>query len=214
MRTIVTRRGQPGTAFLLAAGAALLLAACADTPATQTGPAASAAPPPQPAVVSSTAEMVAAVDQVDRRTRTVVLRGPNDRPVTVKVGPEVRNFDQIRRGDRVRVRYEEALAVALARPGTSADPRVGLATARAPAGERPGAAALETTRARVRVDAIDLANNTVTFTPIGAGPGGTQRVAKVRRPEMQEFLRGLRVGDEVDVAFAEALAISVEPAER
>jgi hypothetical protein len=40
---------------------------------------------------------------VDARTRTIVVRGPDNVPQTLQLGPEVRNFDQIRRGDRVRV---------------------------------------------------------------------------------------------------------------
>jgi len=63
-----------------------------------------ATPTPEPPVVASTTrEMVAAVDRVDARTRTIVVRGPDNKPQTLQLGPEVRTFDQIRRGDRVRL---------------------------------------------------------------------------------------------------------------
>jgi hypothetical protein len=38
------------------------------------------------------------------------------------------------------------------------------------------------------------------------------RRLKIADPKAQEFIRGLRVGDEVQLTFSEALAVSVEPA--
>jgi hypothetical protein len=192
-------------AALVAAGPLLLVAGCATPP-----PPAPAAPPPEPTAVSTTAEVVGRVQSVDRRRREVVVITPDDRPLTLKVGPEVRNFDRIRRNDNVRVRFEEAVAVRMAEPGTSLPPEAGLAAARAAPGQRPAGAVVETVRARVRIESVDAANGRVAFT----GPNGVLRMARVRTPELREFLRRLYPGDQVDVAFAEALAISVEPAER
>jgi hypothetical protein len=166
--------------------------------------------PEPPVVVSTTREMVAAVDRVDARTRTVVVRGPDNRPQTLQLGPEVQNFAQIRRGDRVRVQYEEAIAVRMAAPGTTLEPESAVGGVRAAPGQRPGAGTVAATRARVRVTAVDTANNTVSF----VGPSRVERTVAVRTPEMREFLKTLRPGNEVDVAIAEAMAIRVEPAER
>jgi hypothetical protein len=66
------------------------------------------------------------------------------------------------------------------------------------------------TRARVRITAVDTTNNTVSF----VGPSRVERTVAVRTPEMREFLKTLRPGNQVDVAIAEAMAIRVEPAER
>ena len=43
------------------------------------------------------------------------------------------------------------------------------------------------------------------------GPAQIERTAEVLDPEMQSFLRTLKVGDEVDLTYTEALAVSVEP---
>ncbi|MGI9128908.1 MAG: hypothetical protein ACR2IG_11910 [Roseomonas sp.] len=170
-----------------------------------------ATPTPEPPVVASTTrEMVAAVDRVDARTRTIVVRGPDNKPQTLQLGPEVRNFAQIRRGDRVRLHFEEAVAVRMAPPGSSLEPETVMGAARAEPGARPGMGAVAATRARVRITAVDTANNTVSF----VGPSRLERTVAVRAPEMREFLRTLSVGDRVDVAIAEAIAIRVEPAER
>ena len=166
--------------------------------------------PPPPVVASSTREIVGAVDRVDARTRTIVVRGPDDKPQTLQLGPEVRNFAQIRRGDRVRVQFEEAVAVRMAAPGTRLEPETVVGAARAEPGARPGVGAAAATRARVRITAVDAANNTVSF----VGPSRQERTVVVRAPELREFLKTLKPGDRVDVAYAEAAAIRVEAAER
>ncbi|MCA3363697.1 MAG: hypothetical protein ING08_09850 [Roseomonas sp.] len=170
-----------------------------------------ATPDPEPPVVASTTrEMVAAVDRVDARNRTIVVRGPDNKPQTLQLGPEVRNFAQIRRGDRVRLHYEEAVAVRIAGRGSSLEPETVLGAARAEPGARPAVGAVAATRAQVRITALDTATNTVSF----VGPSRVERTVAVRAPELREFLKTLNVGDRVDVAIAEAMAIRVEPAER
>jgi hypothetical protein len=169
-----------------------------------------AEPPEAPVVASTTREMVAAVDRVDARTRTIVVRGPDNRPQTLQLGPEVRNFAQIRRGDRVRLHYEEAVAVRMAPRGSRLEPEAVVGAARAEPGARPAAGTVAATRAQVRITAVDAANNRVSF----VGPSRVERTAIVRAPELQAFLKTLQPGDIVDVAVAEAIAIRVEPAER
>ncbi|MBM3592703.1 MAG: hypothetical protein FJX32_08555 [Alphaproteobacteria bacterium] len=173
--------------------------------------AACATPTPEPPVVASTTrEMVAAVDRVDARTRTIVVRGPDNKPQTLQLGPEVQNFAQIRRGDRVRLHYEEAVAVRMAPRGSRLEPETVVGAARAQPGARPAAGTVAATRAQVRITALDTANNRVSF----VGPSRVERTVVVRAPELQAFLKTLSVGDRVDVAIAEAIAVRVEPAER
>jgi len=169
-----------------------------------------ASEPEAPVVASTTREIVGAVDRVDARNRTIVVRGPDNRPQTYQLGPEVRNFAQIRRGDRVRVHYEEAIAVRMARPGTQFEPEAAAGGVRAAPGERPGMGTVAAIRTRVRITAVDTENNIVSF----IGPSRVERTVAVRAPELQEFLKTLRPGNQVDVAIAEAAAIRVEPAER
>ena len=166
--------------------------------------------PPAPTVVSTAKEAVGVVERVDARRRQVTIRTPSEGRVTVIAGPEVQNFAQIRRGNRVRLRYEEAVAVQLTPRGTSLDPEVTVAAARAEPGQRPAGAMVTAVRDTVTINSVDTANNTVTFT----STLGVRRTVAVRSPEMQAFIRTLRPGNRVNVAIAEATAISVEPAER
>ncbi|MBR0680808.1 hypothetical protein GXW74_09940 [Roseomonas eburnea] len=192
--------------------ARLKLAAIVALPLLGLGACASAPPqpvnPPAPIVVSTAKEAVGVVERVNTRTREVTIRTPSEGRVTVTAGPEVQNFAQIRRGNHVRLRFEEAVAVQLTPRGTSLPAEIDVAAARSEPGQRPAGAVVATTRATVTVNSVDTTNNTVTFT----GPRGVRRTVAVRSPEMQAFIRTIRPGQQVNVAIAEAVALSVEPA--
>jgi hypothetical protein len=79
---------------------------------------------------------------------------------------------------------------------------------RARPGQQPGAAAGRQVRARVRIEAVNRGTGRVAF----VGPRGVRRVVTPWEPEMVDFVRRLRPGDEVDVTYTEAAAVRVEPA--
>jgi translation initiation factor IF-1 len=160
-----------------------------------------------PAVASRTERVTAIVESVDPGARTVLLRREDGSFVSMKLGPEVRNFAQIKAGDRVVVEHTEAVAAAMAKPG---QPPVVAAEAdtRRPVGARPGAATADVLRVRVTIDQVFSGGQMVSFT----GPAGNKRTIAVRNPDMQAFVRGLRTGDQVEVTFVDVVAIRVEPA--
>jgi hypothetical protein len=191
---------------LIPASLALALAAAA-VPAAM----AQTATPSPGAATSRLTTLTATVEAVDMTTREVLLRGEGGRLATVVAGPEVRNLAQVRPGDRVVLDYQEAIAVEIVRPGDTRPPVGGVAAAgRAEPGQRPAGVVGEAVRVRVRIDAVDASAGVVTFT----GPRGATRTVAVREPAMRDFVRGLRPGEEVDIAYAEALAVRVEPAAR
>jgi hypothetical protein len=174
--------------------------------------AASAAPvrvSAQPAAIVGAEEARAIVETVDQQKRMVLLRGPTGALLTVHAGPEVRNLAQVKPGDQVVVRYAEAVAARIVRPDDPA-PESTISAARAGPGERPGGMIVEHVRQRVTVEGVNPANSTVAF----VGPDRVPRTVAVRQPAMQDFLRTLKTGDEVEVTFTEAVAVSVEPAAR
>jgi hypothetical protein len=60
----------------------------------------------------------------------------------------------------------------------------------------------------VKVVAVDAATNTVEV----LGGDGAVRKVRVQDPQAQAFARGLKAGDEVQLTFTEALAVSISPA--
>lgn len=161
----------------------------------------------QPAVVAATAERTAIVETTNAAERSVLLRGENGNLATVRVGPEVRNFAQIRPGDRVVLSVTDAIAASIARPdGRAATGSAAVAT-RAAEGQRPGASLTEAERVRVRIQGIDLGRNSVAFVT----PEGQRREVRVQDPRMRQFIRTLNPGDEVDVVFVESYSLRVLP---
>jgi hypothetical protein len=176
--------------------AAAVLAACAPQP-------------PKSVSRSETIEASAIVEAIDYSTREVVLRDAQGRQTLVKAGPEVRNLAQVKKGDRVVVRFTEGFAAQVVKPGTGVTGvQAETSATRAAPGERPAATVGEQIRTTVKVYDVDPYANTIEVT----GPRGYNRRLKVKDPQAIAFIRGLKKGDEVEVTFSEALAISVEPA--
>jgi hypothetical protein len=183
--------------FAAAASVAVLLAAC------QTGP--------RPVTVTDVVEATAVVETIDVAKRRARLRTPEGRVIPVQAGPEAVNFDKVKVGDTVRVRYTEAIAAEVVRPGTA----VGTSATVGGAGSTttmPGGSRSLTVRTVVRVAAVDTVNHTVDVTDPQGAPG-VQRI-RVMDSKAREFIRGLKPGDEVQLTMTEAIAVSVEPASR
>ena len=149
--------------------------------------------------------ITASVEAVDAANRTVTLKGPRGNVHTLPVGPQVKNFDKIKVGDRVAVRYYEALSLELKKGGSGIRERSEReGTAQAKPGEQPAAGAARQVTAVADVVAVDAKRQVITL----RGPKRTVEL-KVRDPKQLELVK---VGDQVDATYTEALAVSVEPA--
>jgi hypothetical protein len=179
------------TIALLAAG---IPAAQAQKPAA-TGGAVVASEPGKAAIVS-TAEITATVTAIDKATRTVTLKGPH-RSVDVVAGDEVRNFDQIR--------DVEALTLELKKTKAPLDAKGDVAVARAKPGERPAGAVGREVTILADVVGVDQKKSIISL----KGPRGNVIDLKVQN---QDHFKVVKVGDQVEVVYAEALAMAVMPA--
>jgi hypothetical protein len=161
---------------------------------------------PGKASAVAAAEVSAQVVGLDRATRTVTLKGPKGDAVDVVAGPEVKNFDQIKVGDLVVVRYAMALTLELRKVGGgSSDITVKDAAARAKPGERPAVAGARQISLIADVVEVDPKGSTITL----RGPRGNAVKLAVQNPDQ---FKVVKVGDKVDVTYTEAVALSVEPA--
>ncbi|MEQ1802249.1 MAG: hypothetical protein ABL989_10030 [Gammaproteobacteria bacterium] len=178
--------------------------AIAQSPGSGTG--AVLASEPGRAAAMRTIEISAQVISIDKATRTLTLKGDRGNMVDVVAGEEVRNFDQIRVGDAVVARYAEALTLELKKTRVAAgEPVVSEAMGRANPGERPAVAGTRTITAIADVVAVDPVNSTISL----KGPKGNVIALDVRNPDQ---FKVVKVGDQVEVTYTEALALSVEAA--
>ena len=72
---------------------------------------------PGKATIAQTHTIAATVEAVDAAQRQITLKGPKGKVVPLTVGPDVRNLEQVKVGDRVSVRYLEALTLTLKKDG-------------------------------------------------------------------------------------------------
>jgi hypothetical protein len=160
----------------------------------------------EPFKKEETIEASATVEAIYPESRLLVLQGDHGSAV-IAAGPEVKNFPQIKVGDKVKVAYRAAVAAKISKskedPKTSVD-----ATAyTAPAGSMPAAAVGQSITTTVQIESVDTSFETVSF----KRPDGLVRTIAVESPEGKKFIRTLKKGDKVDVEYTEALAISVVP---
>ena len=149
-------------------------------------------------------QIVATVEEVDAAKRTVTLKGPKGNVVPLTVGPEVRNLAQVKVGDQVRVRYAEALSLTLKKDGKELRSAKGASeTARAPVGATPAGAVGEQITVIADVIAIDAKTHQVTL----KGPNRTVDL-HVQDPEQ---LKLIKVGDQIEAVYTQAVAVTVEP---
>jgi hypothetical protein len=189
----------------LAIGSVLALAGCKSSQSEAAQPARTG---PQSVSLSNEFDVTAEVVEVDQAQRTVTLRREDGRLLALQVGPAARNFDQVATGDRVRVRYKEALAASLRPAGDSARAVEGaLGAGRSEAGAKPAGGVALAMSVRVKIESIDTAHGIVVFS-LASGELVAHRLATA---EGRSFAAGLRVGDVVQLDYAEGLALAVEP---
>jgi hypothetical protein len=167
-----------------------------------------AAEPPAPVKVEDAIHLTTKIEAVDQEKRTITVKDKDGKPVELEVSPEVKNLPQVKAGDTMSIVYYQSLAAEFKKPGEGVKGVQQDAVAgRAAEGERPAAGAGQQTRATVKIDSVDAATNTVKFT----GPKGKQRTVAVKDPNAQAFIKQLKPGDEVELTYTEAVAISVDP---
>jgi hypothetical protein len=161
---------------------------------------------PGAAMAVSHVTVSATVEAVDKATRTVSLKGPKGNVVDVVAGEDVRNFDQIKKGDKVSLKYMEALTLELKKDGKAVVGRKDTESMkRAAPGQKPGGVATRETTIVAEVVGIDAAKKTVSL----KGPKGRVVDLNVQDPEQMKLIK---MGDKVEAVYTEALAISMEPA--
>jgi Cu/Ag efflux protein CusF len=154
---------------------------------------------------SETVKMTATVLSIDMGSRDVLLMDMQGKLHTVNVSDQARNFDQLRVGDKVTAEYTEAISLQLKKRGSADGPPVSaeVAMVRSPNGAKPGGAVGRKVTAIATVTAVNAKKQFVTL----RGPLGNEYDVQVLDPAQ---LKAVKEGDEVEVVYTEALAISVQ----
>jgi hypothetical protein len=185
----------------------LLIAATFAISAAVTAPVLAGDPTDKPAgVVANATTLKATVDAIDYDKRTVVLRSEDGKSTTtLDVGPEVKNFAQVKKGDVLLVEQVESVALVVTPKGEAPLAKGGTSYVEvAKLGEKPRRVEVHTREVVATVEAIDYKARTVTL----KGPEGNSVTFKVG-PEAKRF-DNTKQGDEVYVSYTVSTAISVQ----
>lgn len=193
------------TAAAIAAGVLLaaMATAWAQTPTTTEKPPAPAKTDTLPSGSQAASVRVnGTIEAIDKDKGTVTLKGPK-RTLTLAVKDKSK-LDVIKVGDPVVATYIEAVAFQVRKAGSAA-PGVSVKEERETSkpGENPAGAVARTVTLTASIEAIDTKAQTVTI----KGPEGKAETIKVKNPKN---LEGVKVGDMVDITYAQALAVALD----
>jgi len=155
--------------------------------------------------VTNSETRTATVMKIDAKDRWVTLKLANGNMLDVQAGPAVKNFAQIKVGDKVVATQQDTVSIEVV-PAGQAAPNVtgGSATVSAPLGAKPLGVTVDTVVVSGKVTAIDHDKRTVTL----QGPEGISHTFEVG-PAAKKF-NAVKVGDVAIVTLRSATSINVQ----
>ena len=127
------------------------------------------------------------ISAINAETRMVTVRGDGGGVAEINAGPDVKNFGQLKAGDRVTMELTRALALELRKSSTAEISRQDEADkVGAQAGEAPGGAIGTRTKIMAEVTAVTPESKTVTL----KGPNRSIDLA-VEDPPLEDVMRKL-----------------------
>jgi len=160
---------------------------------------------PGKAKIARATTLIGTVEAIDVQQRVVTLKGSKGNLLVAGVHPDVRDLDQVKVGDRVAVRYAEALTLTLKKDGKELrSSSVTNDSASAPAGQRPAGVAAEQILITADVTAVNTKTQTVTLR-------GPKQTVDLLVPDPAQ-LKLIKVGDQIQAEYLQAVALSIDPA--
>ena len=143
------------------------------------------------------------VEAIDYDNRSIALAGADGKTEIFKVSSAVRNFNQIRKGDTVKVEYLTTIDVNVRQVGEPLAAAEVVAVAAAPLGDKPGVVAVRTVEVLANVEAIDYTARTVTLVGLRDMP-----VTIHVSPKLKSFDKVVK-GNQVIFTYTESVTIEV-----
>ena len=150
----------------------------------------------------------ATVKAVDMKTRTVTIETSDGKQHELVLDNRVKKLDKVEVGDTVKVNYKEAITVRLKKTKVEPSITVDESAARDKASVKPKGSAQRQVTIIATIDRIFDNGTAVTL----RSPNGNTIDARVTNPEnLAKIKKGeVKEGDQVEITYTQALAISVE----
>ena len=154
-------------------------------------------------IVAETNVVKATIEDIDHAKREVTLKDSKGDKHKMKVSEEVKNLDQVKKGDEVAIGYYQSVAIGVHKPGDAPPPAQAQAVIVAEKGQKPGGLAVQTTQKSATVEDIDYATREVKL------KGSDGNIVKVKAGDKVKRLEDVKKGDRIVATYTEALAVSV-----
>ena len=154
-------------------------------------------------VVEQSFTVGAKVTAIDKSARKITLAGDDGSKGTITAPAEMRNFDQLKVGDRVKATINERLVIFVRSSGEDPSLTHSAALAAAPKGAKPGALSAESYELVATVKSIDTTTRQATLAFVD---GTTETVTA--RPDVD--LTKYKVGDSVVIRVTSVATVVAE----
>jgi len=158
-------------------------------------------------VVAKTNVVKATVEEIDHAKRELTLKDAKGDEHKMKVSEEVKNLDQVKKGDQVAIGFYQSIGLSVHKPGEAPPAAKADAVIVAEKGQKPGGLAVQTTQKTVTVEDIDYSTREVTL------KGSDGKTMKITAGDKVKRLEDVKKGDRIVATYTEALAVSVKPEE-
>jgi len=145
--------------------------------------------------------MTATVEAIDQGTRTVTVKDDKGIYETIQAPPEMKRFSELKVGDKITARYYQNVVIRMKKPGEAPVDVDSAALTRSEG--TPGVTAAAQRTITVAVTAMDPKTSSVTV----KGPNGYMYSRKVAD---KKAWAQLKVGDQLDMTWTEAVLLSVD----
>jgi hypothetical protein len=142
----------------------------------------------------------ATITAVDPQRHTVTLQAPDGVRQTYQASNQL-SLQNVKVGDIVVVHAEEAIAISLKGPKSGSAGSTGTGVA---AADKTDVGVMDTVRVVAKIKAIDTTKPSVTL----EGPAGGTIVVKAKSAS---DLEGLKVGDDLDATYTQAVLVDLVP---
>jgi hypothetical protein len=157
----------------------------------------------KPVVKANTVTETVTITAIDSTTRRVTVRDAKGAEQTISVGPAVQRFNELKVGQQVQVRYYESLIFAVHPPKQAPKGTTGTIDI-VPSSGAPGVTAATQLVTTVTVTAVDAKAGSITVRT------DDNRIV-TRKADNPKNLEGVKVGQQIDITYTEAVVVEVLP---
>ena len=159
---------------------------------------------PQTVEKANSISAVATIQAVDTAKRLLTIKDEAGIEDTVYAGPEVKRFNELKVGDKIKVQYTESVVLQLRKPGDPVKGDTDAASAAAGTGKSPSVGLAQQLTTTVTVVSVDEKTPALT---VKTSDGRTL----TRKVENRKNLEGVKAGDRIDITYTQAAVAEIVP---